>query len=89
MQTLLLNDKVKVGFTENHYNGSWISFYDLTDQYNDTQGFTRNVRGIKKAVKFITEIANDERLKDDLTFHDINKVLENFKLKPHTYCGMD
>ena len=82
--TILQNEFVSVSADE-----SGINFYDLTDKWNDYKGFTRNKRGLKKATEFLKQIANDERLKDDVKMGDIVDILDKFKLRPHTYCGMD
>ena len=85
------NNNVIVNFYEKR-DGSkaYISLRDLTDPYNEPSGFTKKVRGIEKAWNFITQIFNDERLKDDLTFSDIRKLLdEKFNLDVHTYCARD
>jgi len=79
---------------ENEYvsvrrNESDISYYDKTDKYNDFKGFTRNIRGLDKATKFLQQVAQDERLKDDIKMGDITTILTNAKLRPHTYCGVD
>jgi len=83
--TILQNERIKVT-----YEDECIRWYDLKDKYNDFQGFTRNKRGINKAVAFIQHLATVESLKDDLTMWNITSLLdEKFHLKPHTYCGMD
>jgi hypothetical protein len=82
--TILKNDHVRVV----RY-ASDIQYFDLKDEYNDFKGFTRNVRGLANATKFIEQLAKDERLKDDLTMGDITNILQKFNLNPHTYCGRD
>ena len=84
MITIFKNSKTSVEAGDDSIN-----FYDLTDRFNDTKGFTQNKRGIKKAIMFISQLSGDERLNEDLGFYDIVKILTNFNLKPHTYCGMD
>ncbi len=87
---LLKNESVRVEFEEDQKNGKGcIHWYDVKDNYNDFKGFTQNTRGIKKAVEFIKQLAKDERLKDDVTMGNITDLMDKFKLKPHTYCGMD
>ena len=66
-----------------------ISFHDLKDQNNLPAGYTQNVRGLKRAADFISSLENDERLKDDINFHDIFNVLDRAGLRPRTYCMMD
>lgn len=83
-ETILQNEFVKV-----ERYGDHISWYDLKDVWNDFQGFTRNKRGLDKATLFIKQLANDERLKDDLKMGDITTIMSKFNLKPHTYCGID
>lgn len=86
--TLLRNEKVSVTF-DTESSDPHISFSDLTDKFNDTRGFTRNKRGLAKAAAFIVQVAADERLKEDITFSDVVKILDNAKLRTHVYCGMD
>lgn len=83
-EVLLVNENVRVVSDPNSIN-----WYDLKDHYNDFKGYTRNKRGLSKAVAFIKQIAQDERLKDDVSMGDITNILDKFKLRPHTYCGMD
>ncbi len=66
-----------------------IQWYDLKDKYNDYQGFTQNKIGISKAIEFVKQIANDERLKDSVTMGNVTDLMDKFKLRPHTFCGMD
>lgn len=86
METILQNEYVRVDYD---IPDLCIRWYDLKDKYNDYQGFTRNKRNLYKASVFIRQLAQDERLKDDLTMDDITKIMDRFQLKPHTYCGMD
>jgi hypothetical protein len=86
METILKNENVLV---EYDIPNLCITWYDLKDLYNDFKGFTRNKRNLYKASVFIKQLAQDERLKDDLKMGDITDIMEKFKLKPHTYCGMD
>jgi len=90
MQTteLFRNENVSVELIDS-VDKPYIAWHDLTDKYNDFKGFTQNVRGLKRAVLFIKQLANDERLKYNLTMGDITNILDRAKLKPHTYCGMD
>jgi hypothetical protein len=83
-ETLLKNEYVSIV-----RNDTDITFYDLKDVWNDYKGFTQNKRGLNKATAFIKQIAQDERLKDDIKMGDVVTILEKFNLKPHTYCGMD
>jgi len=85
------NEFVSVRFDEAK-NGmrECIVFRDLTDRHNETSGFTKKIRGIKLAWKFISQLFNEETLKNDLNFRDIQKILdEKFNLNTHTYCAMD
>lgn len=79
-RTIFRNKKVEV-----IRNASDISFFDLTDDYNDTKGFTKNIRGLAKATTKIMSLNNDA----NMSFYGIVELLEKFNLKPHTYCGMD
>ncbi len=85
------NENVSVSFEEMNGNGKdYILIKNLTDHWNDPTAYTRKVRGIKLAWKFIEQIFNDERLRNDLKFSDIIKVLdEKFNLNVHTYCAVD
>lgn len=83
-KTILSNSHVRVDRTDTDF-----TWYDLHDKYNDFKGFTRGKRNLSKAEQFITQLANDERLKHDLNMSDITSIMEKFNLKPHTYCGMD
>jgi hypothetical protein len=86
METILKNENVSVIYDVPNLCFHW---HDLKDKYNDFQGFTRNKRNLYQASVFIKQLAQDERLKDDLKMGDITKIMSDFKLKPHTYCGMD
>lgn len=71
-----------------------ICWYDLTDHLNDFKGFTQNKRYLDKATELIGRIANGSRAfenkkKEDVNMGDITHILQELKLKPHTYCGMD
>lgn len=83
-KTIFKNDYVSV-----EENKDDISFFDLTDKYNDFKGFTRNKRSLNKAVEFFGVLSKDERLRYDIKMFDVVTILEKFKLKPRTYCGMD
>ena len=86
METILINNNVRVDYDIPNLCINW---YDLKDNYNDFKGFTRNKRNLYKASVFLKQLAQDERVKDDLTMGDITKLMDKFNLKPHTYCGMD
>lgn len=86
------NENVSVNYhPKTEYNPKpYIFVRDLTDHYNDTSAYTKKIRGIELAWKFIEQIFKDERLQKDLNFHDIIKILdEKFNLNMHTYCAMD
>ena len=76
---LYKNESVKVTYVEDSQK-PYILWNDLKDNY---KGFTQNVRGLKKAVEFFTNT------KEVLTMGKVTDLLDEFKLKPHTYCGMD
>lgn len=63
-----------------------ITLYDMTDQYNGTTAYNRNIRSFKKAVAFINE--NMESLKAG-SFWQAVTALDAFKLNMHTYCSVD
>jgi hypothetical protein len=85
-EILLKNEHVSVVYDIPNLCIQW---FDLKDVYNDFRGFTQNKRNLYKASVYIKQLAQDERLKDDIKMGDITKILSDFKLKPHTYCGMD
>lgn len=90
--TTLKNNNVYITFHEkSEFNHKpYIMVRDLTDVYNEESAFTKKVRGIAQAWQFINQIMNDERLKEDLKFWDIVKILDNkFNLSTHVYCAMD
>jgi len=82
--TIFKNENVEVTKGEKD-----ICFYDLTDRFNDTKGFTRNIRGLDKAAQFIENLSKDMKLSKELRFSGVVGILDGFNLKPHTYCGMD
>lgn len=81
-ETLIRNERIHAFST-----GDGISFVDLKDQYNDYRGFTRNTRGLPKAIAYIKGLA--PAVKNTIGMGDMVKLLTEFNLKPHTYCGMD
>lgn len=84
------NEFVSVSFHSGDGMGrDYIAFRDLKDIYNETSGFTKKVRNIKMAWKWIEHLFNSS-LKDELTFSDISKTLdEKFNLNTHIYCAID
>ena len=85
-ETILQNEYVRVDYDVPNLCINW---YDLKDKYNDYKGFTRNKRNLYKASVFIKQLAQDEKLVHEVTMGKITNILDDFKLKPHTYCGMD
>lgn len=85
------NENVIIMFYEKReYQNAYIYFKNLNDIYNEETGYTRKVRNIALAWKFIEQIFESEELKDDLNFSDIRKILdEKFNLNVHTYYAMD
>ncbi len=66
-----------------------IFFKDLTDVYNETSAYTTQKRGVNRFIKFLEQVFQDERLKDDLKFRDITTLLDKANLSYRTYCAMD
>jgi len=74
-----------------------ICWYDLTDHNNDFKGFTQNKRGLDNATMHIKKFSeaglNEEtaanKTKENINMGDITHVMQLYKLRPHTYCGMD
>jgi hypothetical protein len=66
-----------------------IFFRDKTDVYNETSGYTTKKRGVNRFIKFLEQVFQDERLKDDIQFKDITKLLQNANVQYRTYCAMD
>ena len=86
------NNKVIVSYYEKNENNSrpYILAVDLKDEYNGSTMYTKNIRGIGKAWKFIEQIFNKYELQEDLNFSDIGKILDDkFNLKTHFYCSVD
>ena len=86
METIFKNEFVSVVYDVPNLCINW---FDLKDHYNEFRGFTQNKRNLYKAGVFIKQLAQDERLKDDIKMGDITTILSNFKMRPHTYCGND
>lgn len=88
---IIKNDKVIISFYEKREDQrAYIIARDLTDGYNESTLYTRKIRGIEMAWKFIEQIFNSYELKEDLDFNDIYKILEEkFNLDVHTYCAID
>ena len=84
METIFKNSNVRVAKT-----ATGLSWFDLTDNYNDFKGFTQAKRGLDKAVATIEKLAQDENLKEGVRMGTITEILDSLKMKPHTYCGMD
>lgn len=85
------NEKVIITFHDKtEYNKAYIIAKDLTDMNNEPTLYTKKIRGIEKAWQFIEQIFNKYELKEDLSFNDIYKILdEKFNLNVHTYCAVD
>lgn len=85
------NKQVSVSYFEKREGSkAYIMIRDLTDLHNEPSGYTRKVRGIELAWKFLEQIFTKEELKDDLTFYDIINILDKkFNLNVHTYCALD
>ncbi len=58
--------------------------YDLDDKYNDTKGFNRTSRSIKKA--WAELVAN---WTDEMRMYAGCQILSQNGIRMHTYCGMD
>jgi len=61
-----------------------VSFRDLKDYYNETSGFNKSKRGLKKAVE---EIAAN--FTPETKFWHIVETFTRNKIRVHTYCAMD
>lgn len=85
------NDFVIVIFyPKTEYHKPYIIARDLEDRHNDPTIFTKKVRGIDLAWKFLEQIFSKEELKDDIKINDIQKILdEKFNLNTHSYCAVD
>lgn len=76
------NDNVFIRFNKDDKS---FSFRDRTDPFNEPAGYSRNVRGAKKAVEYLNQNFNE-----DYTFSQVINILDdNFNLNIHTYCAMD
>lgn len=70
---------------EYHENDNQLYFIDKTDPYNEPRGYTRKVRGIKKALNYLGNYFDCL-----VNFNEIITTLDNlFDLNIHTYCSMD
>jgi len=81
----LHNEKVAIDY--NPEASSAIMLFDvrdLTDKYNGTAGYTNNKRGHEKAFKAIQSNFNDET-----SFWKVIDTLNEFNLRPHSYCSVD
>lgn len=88
MEHQLKNNNISVEFHTDENKA--IVVRDLNDVWNETTAYTRNVRNVELAWKFIEQLFGNESLKDDLTFNDIISVLdEKFKLNTRIYCAVD
>lgn len=77
------NEKVTITYREDERQ---LSFRDKTDPYNEPAGYSKKVRGIKKAVEFLEkEFLNEQYSFDGI----ISKLDDLFDLNIHTYCAMD
>jgi len=65
-------------------NGKSLDCYDLDDKYNDTKGFNRTSRSIKKA--WAELVAN---WTDEMRMYSGCQILSQNGIRMHTYCGMD
>ena len=70
-------------------NTNEISFRDKTDHANWISGYTTKKRGVKHFITFLGQVFQDERLKDDITFKDLQKMLDTANVQYRTYCAMD
>lgn len=79
--TILENEHSR--FTVN-FETKDISCYDLDDKWNDTKGFNRTSRSIKKAWAALVASWNAE-----MKMYAGCSVLSHNGIRMHTYCGMD
>ena len=79
----LMNSKCRIVYRVD-YNKPDISGYDLTDHYNGTTFFTKNVRSLKKGWDQLQKEFNNET-----SMYEAMNVLDRFKLKCHSYCSVD
>jgi len=87
--TSIKNNRVSIEYFKDS-DKPYILYRDLRDTYNETTGYTRNTRNLSKAWEFISIIFNKYELKEDLSFNDIDKLLnDKFNLKTRIYCAMD
>jgi hypothetical protein len=85
------NENVLVMFyPKTEYYRAYIIAKDLTDMYNEPTIYTKKIRGIEKAWKFIEQIFNNYELQNDLKLKDISKILDDkFNLNTRYYCAVD
>lgn len=57
---------------------------DLTDHYNDPAFYNKTSRGLKKAWVALTEKFNS-----NTTMNDVMNILEQHKIRTHSWCMMD
>lgn len=77
-----LNSQVlKLVYSEKNQD---ITGYDLTDQNNLPTFFTQNKRSLKKGWEELKNVFTQS-----MTMYEAMKVLDQFKLKTHSYCRMD
>jgi hypothetical protein len=84
--TILRNNNVYIRIDS---TGKEISFSDSIDYANGTSGYTTQKRGVQHFSKFLTQVMNDERLKDDINFQDLLKMFNNANIAYRTYCAVD
>jgi hypothetical protein len=79
-ETTLKNDKCIVELDSDKK----VSGRDLTDRYNEPAFYNKTSRGLQKAWK-----ALQDSFSSDTTMHDVMKILEQYKIRTHSYCMMD
>lgn len=84
MELLFKNEKVNVFYNNEVGLRQIISFGELMGVGSGYRGFTQNIRGIKKAVEAMRDL-NQIKYKEEVGFWEISTMLDNFKLKTHTY----
>ena len=91
MKTELTEYQKGIVILENEHSRFEVDFqsksldcYDLDDKYNDTKGFNRTSRSIKKAWSAL--VAN---WTDEMRMYAGCQILRQNGIRMHTYCGMD
>ncbi len=80
MSEYLRNEKLAIRIDDDFS----MSGKDLTDMYNEPTTITISKRGLKKAVEEVKKA-----FREDWKLSDFENVLEECKIKMHSYCAVD